>query len=393
MTKHSARRSRAGAVDAIVAGHLCLDVIPAFPETKQSFADLLRPGALVRIGAPVLATGGAVSNVGLALHRLGIRTRLMGMVGNDLFGQAIRAVIRGYAPSLLDGMIVRPGAVSSYTLVISPPGYDRLFLHCPGANDEFGAADIAVDRLAGARLFHFGYPPLMRRMYRGGGRELARIYRRVKQRGLTTALDMALPDPQSEQGRAPWREILGRTLPAVDIFLPSWDETCFMLGRRATEPDGPGLAAVAGELLRLGAAIVVLKLGNQGAYLRTTPDPRRWAAVGAAPPGDTDAWTGRELLAPCYRTKVAGTTGSGDCTIAGFLAGYLRGLGPEACMTAAVAVGACNVEKPDAISGVRPWPAVQRRIRARGARLPLRIKLPGWRWDRGAAIWRGVGDG
>jgi sugar/nucleoside kinase (ribokinase family) len=49
-----------------------------------------------------------------------------------------------------------------------------------------------------------------------------------------------------------------------------------------------------------------------------------------------------------------GTTGSGDCTIAGFHAGLLRGLPPEDAMTAAVAVGACYCEVPDATTGVRP---------------------------------------
>ena len=46
---------------------------------------------------------------------------------------------------------------------------DRSFLHCPGANDTFGPEDIDVERLAGVSLFHFGYPPLMRRMYSDGG--------------------------------------------------------------------------------------------------------------------------------------------------------------------------------------------------------------------------------
>jgi len=83
----------------------------------------------------------------------------MGKVGDDILGRAILDFLRRHDPRLADGMIVAAGEPSSYTIVISPPGVDRMFLHCPGANDTFGAADVAYDRLGSARLFHFGYPP------------------------------------------------------------------------------------------------------------------------------------------------------------------------------------------------------------------------------------------
>ncbi|MGZ3675869.1 MAG: carbohydrate kinase family protein, partial [Ktedonobacterales bacterium] len=63
-----------------VAGHICLDVIPAM----SGASDALRPGALVHVGPAQFATGGTVANVGLALHRLGMRPRLIGKIGDDL---------------------------------------------------------------------------------------------------------------------------------------------------------------------------------------------------------------------------------------------------------------------------------------------------------------------
>ena len=48
-------------------------------------------------------------------------------------------------------MLISPGEDSSYTLVINPPGIDRIFIHCPGANDTFGAADIPIDEVRQAR--------------------------------------------------------------------------------------------------------------------------------------------------------------------------------------------------------------------------------------------------
>jgi sugar/nucleoside kinase (ribokinase family) len=57
------------------------------------FASFLVPGKLVDVGPAVLATGGAVSNTGLALHRLGSHVQFMGKVGNDQSGAVIMDVL------------------------------------------------------------------------------------------------------------------------------------------------------------------------------------------------------------------------------------------------------------------------------------------------------------
>ena len=88
-------------------------------------------------------------------------------------------------------------------------------------------------------------------------------------------------------------------------------------------------------------------------------------------------WRDREVVSPCFRARrVAGTTGAGDCTIAGFLAALLRGDGPVPAATSATAVGASSVEAPDATSGVPPWPELAARIRAGWERHPLTLTRP-----------------
>jgi sugar/nucleoside kinase (ribokinase family) len=375
-------------VQVVVAGHICLDIIPALDGVKGGLESILIPGKLINIGPAVVATGGAVSNTGLALHRLGIGTRLMGKIGDDQFGSSVLEILRARDADLANGMIVTPGENTSYTIVISPPGIDRTFLHCSGANDTFSADDIDYDSLAGAKLFHFGYPPIMRRMFIDGGAELEKLLLGVKQKGLTVSLDMAKPDPTSEAGQADWPALLERVLPCVDVFCPSIDEILFMLDRERFEHlsqapnadimpfvDGDLLGEISQRLIDMGVAIVVLKLGSAGLYARTTSDRARLAEAGAAKPGDIDAWAGRELIVPCFKVEMAGTTGSGDCTIAGFLAGLLHGQGLEESMTTAVGVGACNVERPDAISGVRPWDEVQHRINSGWQRHKVILKL------------------
>ena len=123
------------------------------------------------------------------------------------------------------------------------------------------------------------------------------------------------------------------------------------------------LADLADQLLAWGVKIVLIKLGDQGVYLRTA-GRAALAALGRGGPADPAAWADRELRAPCFQVQVAGTTGAGDATIAGFLAALLRGMGPEDALTAAVAVGACNVEAADALSGIRTWDETWARIAA-----------------------------
>lgn len=390
-------------LNAIVAGHLCLDIIPEMAGlTPEQFRAAFTPGRLVEIGPSAVSTGGPVSNTGLALHKLGIPTQLMGKVGDDLFGQAVGQIVTGYDPRLAQGMVIDPRVHTSYTVVISPPGIDRIFLHYPGANDTFSAEDVRYDLLAEASLFHFGYPPLMKLMYADGGGQLSSLYRRAKATGVTTSLDMAFPGSSSLN--ADWRTILALTLPHVDIFLPSIEEILVMLRRETYErmfraaPEGDILPAVTPELLRdlssdllgLGAKIVGLKLGYRGFYLRTA-GAAALREMGRGRPADLEAWAEREFWAPCFRVDVIGAAGSGDSTIAGFLSALLRDLAPEDAVNAAVAVGACNVEAADTLSGLRSWDETLHRVAAGWPRHALRVDAPGWRFDAQHQLWSGRG--
>jgi len=368
--------------EAVVAGHLSLDLYPAVHGPVK-----LEPGRLVLVGPPVVSTGGAVANTGLALHRLGVGVRLIAKVGADLFGRAVLESLAAHGQHLAEEIAVSAEEATSYTIVISPPGVDRSFLHCPGANRTFSAQDVPYERLAGVRLFHFGYPPLMPQMYADGGSQLRAMFARVHRAGAATALDLCEPDPESEAGQVDWREVLSRALPFVDVFAPSVDELLFMFDRPAHERlrAGAPLASVvdhsllgklAALLTGMGAAVVAIKLGDQGLYLRTTHEDARMESFCKRIGLDAGAWGDRELLSPCFAPRaVRGTTGSGDATIAGLLAALLRGAGPGQAATVATAVGACSVEATDPISGVPDWTSLVRRLADRWQRLPVDIAL------------------
>jgi sugar/nucleoside kinase (ribokinase family) len=282
-------------------------------------------------------------------------------------------------------MIIDPAVNSSYTIVVSPPDTDRSFLHYPGANDAFDASDIRYNVVDSVSLFHFGYPPLMARFYADDGAELVEMYRRAKATGVTTSLDMALPAADSPAGRADWPLILRRALPYVDVFLPSFEELLFMLRRAEYDrlasrtggdllrsADRPLLRSLSDELLALGARIVGIKLGHLGFYLRTG-SAEQIAGIGRARPADVDAWAACETVTPCFQVDVVGTVGSGDCTIAGFLSALLRDLPPHDAARMAAAVGACNVEAADALSGVRTWDETVARVESGWPQHPLEI--------------------
>jgi len=379
----------------VVCGHLCLDIIPGFPlvETGQ---DWFRPGRLSLVNAPVISTGGAVSNTGLALHRLGLPVRLAARIGNDPIGRLTVERIASMGAELTRNITPVDGEVSSYTIVLNPPGIDRIFLHCPGANDMFTDGDVGDAVLDNAAVFHFGYPPLMEKIWSDGGTRLQRLLGRAKGRGAITSLDMSLPDPKSPSGKIDWDAFLSLVLPGVDVFVPSIEELLFMIDRPAFErlaARGGGEAIVRGitladvarlakGVLRHGVSAILIKLGDRGAYLR----PGKSGLEGR------EGWVGRELYTPVFSVPaVAGTTGAGDSTIAGFLASVYRGLRPEEALTMAVAVGGCCVEAPDATSGVRPWAETFQRVHGGWRRADAKVHEQGWRPSEGG-IWRGPED-
>ncbi|HEY9593314.1 MAG TPA: carbohydrate kinase family protein, partial [Spirochaetia bacterium] len=215
--------------------------------------------------------------------------------------------------------------------------------------------------------------------------------------GALTSLDMSLPDPSSPSGRIDWSAFLARVLPRVDLFVPSVEELLFMTdkeGFRRLSGVGGGdaviravtfgeLRAMADAALALGPKAILIKIGDRGAYLRTS----------AGGVSGLRGWESRELYTPVFSVPdVAGTTGAGDSTIAGFLASVTRGLAPEEALTMAVAVGGCCVEAPDATSGIRPWEKTVERVRSGWKRAPATVTESGWT-SEASGLWRGPKDG
>ncbi|HIR13795.1 MAG TPA: carbohydrate kinase family protein [Candidatus Choladousia intestinavium] len=359
-----------------VAGHICVDLTPVFPPgEKGSVREALVPGRLLHMEGMDIHTGGVVSNTGLALKKLGASVELMGKVGKDELGRLVLEIMRSHG--ICRGITEDDSCTTSYTIALAIPGLDRIFLHNPGANDTYASEDIREEGLEDAALFHFGYPPLMRRMYENGGRELLRIFRRVKEKGIATSLDMAAVDADSDAGKADWREILKSVLPYVDFFMPSAEELLFMMDRERYDflqkaADGGEILQVLeidrdirplGEaLIQMGAAVVLIKCGALGIYYRTASKERLKKAGKLFE--ETGQWENREGFEKSYKPeRVLSGTGAGDTTIAAFLLAALKGRSLEQSLKVAAAAGASCVEALDALGGLKSFEELERKIR------------------------------
>ena len=359
-----------------MAGHICLDITPVFAETSRGdIHQLFVPGKLINVGNAEVHIGGAVANTGLAMAFFGGNVQLMGKVGQDEFGENVARIVEGHG--ITQGLIVSPNSHTSYSIVLAVPGNDRIFLHYPGANDTFEFSDLDMATVQQAALFHFGYPPLMKRLYSNRGEELTRIFSAVTSAGVVTSLDMAAVDPNSSAGQADWETILRNTLPFVDIFVPSVEELLYMLDREKYDQmtraaNGRDLTTMidvqrdvkplAEQALRFGAKIVLIKCGEPGIYYQTAGSSAL-AAVERKLDFPLAGWPDQQGFESSYQPEcVVSATGAGDATIAAFLTSLLAEFPLATCLQYATAAGACCVEAYDALSGLKPLDKIQAKI-------------------------------
>lgn len=387
-------------IDVVVAGHVCLDITPVFMrDNKLDLQRIFAPGNLTNMSGIEVAAAGAVPNVGISLHRLGIKTRLMGKTGKDFFGRGILDFLR--EKNIEGKMVEAEGGNTSYTIVISPPGTDRIFFHDPGTNDTFTSADIDYEIVKQAKLFHFGYPPLMKKMYENGGQELIKIFKKVKKLGVLTSLDMAYTEPSSESGKADWTEILKKVLPYTDIYMPSVEETLFMLKRDyfneitnagdnlVEKLDVNVLPELGERLLSFGARIVVIKCGVKGYYVRTRQS-QYFTGISKLTKINIDNWAGRELLVETYNVKgIKSTTGAGDSSIAGFLAAFLKGYSIEETVKIAHAVATQSITSYDVFSNIKNFETILEMIKRDKPVISLDIEGNYWKYSHDLCLWKG----
>ena len=179
-------------------------------------------GELVMVERLVLNIGGCAANAAVDLAKMGVRALVCGCVGEDWFGRFVVDALE--AEGIDTRGIRRTGKYdTSQTLIVNVRGEDRRFIHTFGANRDFRAADLPLDRVLRARVLYvggyFAMPGLV-------AEELAPIFRACQEAGVKTVLDVVVPGPGEYMSR------LERLLAHTDVFLPNGDESRLITGER-----------------------------------------------------------------------------------------------------------------------------------------------------------------
>jgi sugar/nucleoside kinase (ribokinase family) len=312
---------------AVVAGHVCVDLVPELPGVPGN-----APGELLEVGPLRMSAGGCVSNTAGDLAELGADVSAVGDVGDDELGSTFVRMLAGRG-TRTDGIRRLAGHSTSYSVVVQPPGHDRSFWHHVGANAGFDGSAVEV---AGADVLHVGYPSLLPGLTAAGGAALEALLKRARRAGATTSLDLAVLDPASAAARLDWGALLGRVLPLVDVISPSIDDVRTALG------GGDGPADAARRLVGMGAGVALVTAGPAGLHVAGASQDRL-AGAGSLLAGRAAAWAGFEAFAPAHEVRVCTTLGAGDAATAGLLAGMLAGEEPQACLERAAATAAARV--------------------------------------------------
>lgn len=284
--------------DLILVG----DVEPSFGQVERVVEDAR------------LTVGGSGAIVACGAARLGLRTAICGVVGDDVFGRFMREELERRGVDVA-GLVVDPDRPTGLTVVLSRP-HDRAILTRTGTIADLRSDLIDPTTLDLARHVHVASYYLQDALRPG----LPELFERLHANGATTSLDPNW-DPSER-----WDDGLLELLYMTDVFLPNAGEATRIAGTSSMDEAARSLAARAG--------VVVVKAGSDGAI----------------------AASGSELVrAPAGTVAPVDSTGAGDAFDAGFLASRLGGDLLERSLAIANACGALSTR---AIGGVDAQPTM-----------------------------------
>jgi len=250
----------------IVVGSLNMDFVAQVER-------LPLPGETVLGGGFRTIPGGKGANQACAAGRLGGRVRMVGRVGDDVFGEQLRGSLQadGVDVSAVRSTDATPSGVA--LILVDARGENQIVV-AAGANGCLTSSDVetAVGDADGGYLLLQLETPLETVT------AAAAIGRR---RGMTVILDPA-----------PARALSLSLLACVDILTPNESEALVLLGRRDAAVTLEEAPNVARALRDLGVGTAILKLGEHGAFLSSESAQQHFAAprvdvVDATAAGDT----------------------------------------------------------------------------------------------------------
>lgn len=313
----------------VVAGHACVDLIPALPSDPT-----MEPGGFSNVGPLEVRCGGSVVNTGEALVALGRRVRLVAALGRDHLGGILSERLRALDPA---ARLAAVGTGTSYSFVLERGGSSRTLWHHEGSNAAFTGREVDP---TGAALVHLGYATALPGLLVDDLAPFVDLLARISAAGATNSVDFATVDPRSDDGE--WPRRLARLLPLLDVVSPSADDLV-SLGWLPSRPRPEDVADAARRLVDAGVGIAFVTDGERGAHLQVAEATRlaRGGRVLARLGAD---WPGAAIRVPAVPVAdVVGTNGAGDTATAGLIDALLSGYTPRDASSAAVALAAQRV--------------------------------------------------
>lgn len=294
--------------DLVIIGNCCADLyIPAHKQPP--------PGGIERIPRLHVEIGGNGANTAVTAARLGARTALAGVLGDDLFGRHLRQSLDsdGIDLSLLESSEETGAPV---TLVLNDADGERSFVHHGGSNDTWKIPPRAIE--TPCRLFHMAAPEILGSFWPGPCLDTARS---LKAAGVQLSLDVFVPPDSGSRTGDPARDH-AQLLELADMVFPNEVEAEAITGRSKIEDM---LACFHDK----DVSLAVIKRGAQGAVV---------------------SWDGNREEIPAAEVRAIDTCGAGDNFVGAFLAGRLSGLDPLECTKLGCEMGTLCVQQKGAVT-------------------------------------------
>jgi ribokinase len=278
----------------VVVGSINMDLVADTPRIP-------RPGETLTGTNFTTTPGGKGANQAVAVARLGYPVYMVGMVGEDVFGQALLDNLI-QAGVTTEAVARVPGPSGVAPILVSATGENSIVV-VPGANGKVTPAFIdqqkALISSAGMVLCQLELPI----------ETVSHTLTLCADAGVPVTLDPApaAPLPQSAWAKVTW-------------FTPNETEAAFYLDDSQLDPE-----TAAEKLLSRGLQGVILKRGSEGAWV--AQNDRHGTSI------------------PPFPVEAVDTVAAGDCFNGAFAVALLEGRDPVAAAKFASAAAAISVTR------------------------------------------------
>lgn len=259
--------------------------------------------------------GGSPSNIAMNAHKLGVRAVVASVVGEDGLGNFLIHELK--SAGIDTGYIQRSAEGPTSMVVVTKSQSTPTPVFYRGADYRLSYTEKLEEKLMNSKIVHFSCWPLSRNPAR---ETIEKIISKAKMNGLLVCFDPNYHPmlwEAGEDGIEYVKSVIGK----VDIVKPSEDDAERLFGAHTHEQ-------YIEMFLKLGAKLVILTLGKDGALVSNGVETFRFSSLA---------------------TEVADTTGAGDAFWSGFYAATVKGYTIREALSCGFAVSAYKLKYTGAI--------------------------------------------